>query len=72
MITAFSVLLKLRGILLTSLMNQKREQQTILNGTLCDRCRTIRKIRLTKLKNLNKKELACKRENLNKKTNFLV
>ena len=31
MITAFSVLLQLHGILLISLMNQKREQQTILN-----------------------------------------
>ena len=72
MTTAFSVSLKLHGILLISLMNQKRELQTILNGILCDRCRTIRKIRLTKRKNLSKKELACKRENLNKKTNLLV
>ena len=66
-ITAVSVLLKLRAISLTLLMNQKREQQTILNGILCDSCRTIRKIRFAKRKNLNKKELACKRENLNEK-----
>ena len=44
MITAFSILLQLHGILLISLMNQKREQQTILNEILGDRRRTIRKI----------------------------
>ena len=43
MITAFSILLQLHGILLISLMNQKREQQTILNEILCDRRRTIMK-----------------------------
>ena len=31
MVTAFSILLQLHGILLRSLMNQKREQKTILN-----------------------------------------
>ena len=36
-------------------MNQKREQQTILNEILCDRRRTIRKIKMAKRKNLNKK-----------------
>ena len=30
-VTAFSILLHLHGILLRSLMNQKREQKTILN-----------------------------------------
>ena len=70
-ITAFFVLLKLRAISLISLMNQKREQQTILNGIWCDSCRTIRKIRLTKRKNFNQKELACKRENLNEKNKLV-
>ena len=56
MITAFSILLQLHGILLISLMNQKREQETILNKILCDRRRTIRKIRMKKRKNLNKKK----------------
>ena len=45
MITAFSILLQLHGILLILSMNQKREQQTILNEILCDRRRTIRKIK---------------------------
>ena len=45
MITAFSILLQLHGILLIPLMNQKREQQTILNEILCDRRQTIRKIK---------------------------
>ena len=54
MITAFSILLQLHGILLISLMNQKREQQTILNEILCDRRRTIRKIKKAKRTNLNK------------------
>ena len=56
MITAFSILLQLHGILLISLMNQKREQQTILNEILCDRRRTMRKIKMVKRKNLNKKK----------------
>ena len=59
MITAFSILLQLHGILLISLMNQKREQQTILNEILCDRRRTIRKIKMAKRKNLNKKKRTC-------------
>ena len=54
MTTAFSILLQLHGILLISLMNQKREQQTILNEILCDRRRTIRKIKKAKRTNLNK------------------
>ena len=40
-------------------MNQKREQQTILNETLCDRRRTIRKIKMAKRENLNKKKRTC-------------
>ena len=48
--------LQLHGILLILLMNQKREQQTILNEILCDRRRTIRKIKMAKRKNLNKKK----------------
>ena len=52
MITAFSILLQLHGILLISLMNQKREQQTILNEILGDRRRTIRKIISMKRKEL--------------------
>ena len=60
MITAFSILLQLHGILLISLMNQKRVQQTILNEILSDRRRTIKKIKMAKQKNLNKKkELAA-------------
>ena len=60
MITAFSILLQLHGILLISLMNQKRVQQTILNETLCGRRRTIKEIKTAKQKNLNKKkELAA-------------
>ena len=60
MITAFSILLQLHGILLISLMNQKRVQQTILNEILCDRRRIIKKIKMAKQKNLNKKkELAA-------------
>ena len=59
MITAFSILLQLHGILLISLMNQKREQQTILNEILCDRRRTIRKIKMAKRENLNKKKRTC-------------
>ena len=55
MITAFYILLQLHGILLISLINQKREQQTILNEILCDRRRTIRKIKMAKRKNVNKK-----------------
>ena len=55
-ITAFSILLQLHGILLILLMNQKREQQTILNEILCDRRRTIRKIKMAKRKNLSKKK----------------
>ena len=46
MITAFCILLQLHGILLISLMNQKTEQQKILNAILCDKRRTIRKINL--------------------------
>ena len=56
MITAFSNLLHLQGILFISLMNQKREQQTILNEILCDRRRTIRKTKMAKQKSLNKKK----------------
>ena len=37
-------------------MNQKREQQTILNEILGDRRGTIRKIKIAKRKNLNKKK----------------
>ena len=37
-------------------MNQKREQQTILNEILRDKRRTRRKIKLVKRKNLNKKK----------------
>ena len=60
MITAFSILLQLHGILLISLMNQKRVQQTILNEILCGRSRTIKEIKMAKQKNLNKKkELAA-------------
>ena len=59
MITAFSILLQLHGILLISLMNQKREQQTILNEILGDRHRTIRKIKMAKRKNLNEKKRTC-------------
>ena len=59
MTTAFSILLQLHGILLISLMNQKREQQTILNEILCDRRRTIRKIKMAKRENLNKKKRTC-------------
>ena len=59
MITAFSTLLQLHGILLLLLMNQKREQQTILNEILGDRRRTIRKIKMAKRKNLNKKKRTC-------------
>ena len=59
MITAFSILLQLHGISLISLMNQKREQQTILNEILCDRRRTIRKIKMAKRENLNKKKRTC-------------
>ena len=55
MITTFSILLQLHGVLLISSMNQKREQQTILNEILCDRRRTIKKIKMAKRKNLNKK-----------------
>ena len=43
MITAFSVLLERHGILLISLVNQKREQQTILNEILSNRRQTTRK-----------------------------
>ena len=56
MITAFSILLQLHGILLITLMNQKTEQQTVLNVILCNRRRTIRKIKMAKRKNLNKKK----------------
>ena len=59
MITAFSILLQVHGISLISLMNQKREQQTILNEILCDRRRTIRKIKMAKRENLNKKKRTC-------------
>ena len=37
-------------------MNQKREQQTILNEILCDRRPTIRKIKMAKRTNLNKRK----------------
>ena len=57
MITAFCILLQLHGILLISLMNQKTEQQKILNAILCDKRRTIRKIKIAKRKTLNKKKL---------------
>ena len=40
-------------------MNQKREQQTILNEILCDRRQTIRKIKTAKRKYLNKKKRTC-------------
>ena len=41
-------------------MNQKREQQTILNEILCDRRRTMRKIKMVKQKSLNKKNFRYK------------
>ena len=52
----FLIFLQLHGILLISLINQKREQQTTLNEILCDRRRTMRKIKMVKRKNLNKKK----------------
>ena len=55
MITAFSILLQLHEILIILLMNQKKEQHTILNKILCDRCQTIRKIKMAKQKHLGKK-----------------
>ena len=42
-------------------MNQKREQQTILNEISCERRRTMRKIKMVKRKNLNKREFAGKK-----------
>ena len=54
MIIAFSILLQPNEILL--IMNQKREQQTVLNEILCDRRRTRRKIKMAKRKTLNKKK----------------
>ena len=53
-ITVFSILLQLHGILLTSLINQKREQQTTLNEILSDRRRIVRKIKMAKRKDFNK------------------
>ena len=41
-------------------MNQKREQQTILNEILCDRRRTMRKIKMVKQKSLDKKNFRYK------------
>ena len=53
-ITVFSILLQLHGILLTSLINQKREQQTTLIEILSDRRRIVRKIKMAKRKDFNK------------------
>ena len=44
MIDIFSILLQPHGILLIWIVNQKREQQTVLSEILTDRCRTITKI----------------------------
>ena len=56
MITVFSILLQLHGVLLASLVNQKMGQQTILDEILTGRPRTVRQIRTGERKNLNKKK----------------
>ena len=52
-ITVFCILLKLHGIFLLSLVNQKSQQQINLNEILSDKRRTIRKTKMRKRKNLN-------------------
>ena len=37
-------------------MDQKREQETLLNEMSCDRRQTIREIKMAKRKNLNNKK----------------
>ena len=59
MITIFPILLQLHEILLISLVNQKKEQQTILNEILSARTPNYKENKNDKRKNLNKKRRTC-------------
>ena len=55
-VTVFTILLQLNGLLLIWTINQKRRQATILNLVLSERRRATQKLKLAKQRRLNRKK----------------
>ena len=58
-VTVFTILLQLNGLLLIWTINQKRRQATILNLVLSERRRATQKLKLAKQRRLNRKKRSC-------------